>query len=98
MQASARIPTHARRVHRPQADLAAMIRRKRLEQRLEHLLDTAQKVIDALDAIDGDPDLEPSLGSQNPFHFIGQEAWTCWPFDDREQEYEEEEDYRELRA
>ncbi len=57
--------------------------RDRLEQHLEAM-------VGFLDELDGDPDLEPSLGSAAPHQQVTQEIWAVGNTDDREQECEDE--------
>lgn len=57
--------------------------RDRLEQHLEAM-------VAFLDEWDGDPDLEPSLGSAAPHQQVTQEIWATGVTDDREQECEDE--------
>lgn len=75
--------------------------RARLEALLEHLLDTTHKVIAELDALDGDPDLEPNLGAPEdhpslfrpylrPTNPGDQSHWERGAQDDREEECEDE--------
>ncbi|GJE60736.1 hypothetical protein [Methylobacterium trifolii] len=51
--------------------------RKRVADRIE--ADLA-----LLDALDGDPDLEPSLGAVEPFDWQGQGTWAAGNCDERE--------------
>ena len=60
--------------------------RRKIEQRIERHLDAAASLIAGLDARDGDPDLEPSLGAPEWGH--GGSNWEssdrALPMDDRE--------------
>ena len=57
--------------------------RDRLEQHLEAM-------IGWLNELDGDPDLEPSLGASRPHEQLSQTIWAHGTTDDREQECEDE--------
>lgn len=71
------------------------IERQRLRRKLERVID---KLIDALDTLDGDPDLEdgaddePSLSAAVPRadRSGSQDAWIQGPDDDREDQCEDE--------
>ena len=77
------------------AGVDAMSWRKALSARIEELLASADVLIDALDAMDGDPDREPFLGAAESgpgFSFRGelgdQTLWGRSAMDDREEENE----------
>jgi len=66
--------------------------REQLRQLRAKVAEAAQRLIDILDWIDGDPDYEPSLGSvgtSNP-HWMPVAVWAQGANDDREQVCEDE--------
>ena len=82
--------------------LARVIARRKLRQRIEA---TITRLIDALDALDPDPEAEPWLGAQEPrstpwaygvqlVASSGQERWAEGANDDREHEDEHGGDVR----
>ena len=56
---------------KPQRGLTTRQMRRRLETALEQLLAAAEAIVADLDEIDGDPDLEPSLGSLGATYHTG---------------------------
>lgn len=90
MQADARSSTTARTAHRRQVRLTTREHRKLLEAALERLLAAVEHVIADLDALDGDPDLEPSLGSRILAPYESQARWSMGARDDREWDCEDE--------
>ncbi len=66
--------------------------REQLRQMRAKIAEAAQRLIDLLDQIDGDPDFEPSLGSvgaSNP-HWMPGAPWAQGANDDREEVSEDE--------
>lgn len=49
-----------------------------------------EQLLALLDALDGDPDLEPNLGSNTQHQSLNQEGWAWTGDDDREVECEDE--------
>ena len=71
--------------------------REIIEHTIQRLLDEAQRLIWELDDSDGDPDLEPSLGSVAASQRADQQDWAEGAADEREDqcEGEGEQDERE---
>lgn len=76
-----------RRSTKPRISKREAARLLALRDRLEQHLET---MVAFLDEMDGDPDLEPSLGSAAPHQQVTQEIWSTGTTDDREQECEDE--------
>lgn len=64
--------------------------REIIEHTIQRLLDEAQRLIWELDDSDGDPDLEPSLGSVAASQWADQRDWAEGASDEREEQCEDE--------
>lgn len=87
-QAVASHSTPARATHRAPT---ARQRRKVLETALDRLLGVVEAVLADLDALDGDADLEPSLGAPIPYASVSQVHWAAGGDQDEREDVSEDE-------
>lgn len=87
-QAVPSLSTPARALHRAPT---ARQRRQVLESALDRLLDAVEAALADLDALDGDPDVEPTLGSPIPYASVSQVHWAAGGDQDEREDVSEDE-------